>query len=219
MISIPRLIKKHSRLVVSFVLGIVASLLAPLPWHGLLRLLLGWNVMVWFYLLLAFWLMLHATSTKVAQLAEQEDEADIAIIVIMSIAAAVSLGAIVFELSTVREITTVQKFLRYGITIATVLGSWCFVAIIFTFHYARLYYRSPTQQRALVFYDVGLQPNYWDFLYFSFTIAVAFQTSDITLSSRTVRKAALAQSVLSFWFNIAILGLSINIAAGLISSS
>ncbi|MFD2273819.1 DUF1345 domain-containing protein [Undibacterium arcticum] len=60
------------------------------------------------------------------------------------------------------------------------------------------------------------QPNYWDFLYFAFTIAVAAQTADINIQSRSMRKAVLAQSVLSFLFNAAILGFSINIAAGLV---
>lgn len=213
-----RLVKKHSKLVISFMLGLVACVL-PLPWDNLLRLLLGWNVAIWSYIVLMLWLMMHATPTKVAQLADQEDEADLAIMVIMSIAAAVSLGAIVFELSTIKELTAWQKFAHYAITVTTIVGSWCFVAMIFTFHYARLYYRSPPQQRALIFPDVALQPNYWDFLYFSFTIAVAFQTSDVILSSRAIRKTALAQSVLCFWFNIVILGLSINIAAGLVGAS
>lgn len=215
---IAHLIKRHSRLVISFVFGIVMSLALPASWDYLLRVLFGWNIAVWSYLLFMFWLMMRATSVEVAQLAEQEDEADWAIIVIMSIAATASLVAIVLELGTLKELAPIHKLRHYGITIATVLGSWFFIATIFTFHYARMYYRSPEHHRALIFPDVNLKPDYWDFLYFSFTIAVAFQTSDVMLSSRTIRKSALAQSVLSFWFNIAILGLSINIAAGLIGS-
>jgi len=61
-----------------------------------------------------------------------------------------------------------------------------------------------------------LEPDYWDFMYFSFTIAVASQTADINLSSSSMRRAVLAQSVLSFFFNASILALSINIAASLI---
>jgi len=213
---IARLFKRHIRLLISFAFGIVISLLLPASWDNLLRILSGWNLAVWSYILLMFWLMTHATPEKVAQLAEQEDEADLAIMVIMSIAATASLVAIVLELGTLRELASLDKLLHYGITIATVLGSWFFIATIFTFHYARTYYRSPEQHRALLFPDVHLQPNYWDFLYFSFTIAVAFQTADVNLASRTMRKSALAQSILSFWFNIAILGLSINIAAGLV---
>lgn len=52
---------------------------------------------------------------------------------------------------------------------------------------------------------------------FSFTIALTSQTSDVAIRSRSIRKAVLAQSVLSFFFNIAVLGLCVNVAAGLIN--
>jgi uncharacterized membrane protein len=213
-----QLIKSRPRLFLAFLLGATIGLLFPANATILTHFLLGWNVAVWSYLLLMIWLMMHATSAKIAQLADQEDKADLAIVAIMSVAATASLVAIVLELSTVRELTAAHKMIHYAFTAATVLGSWFFIATIFTFHYAKIYYRSPSQHRALMFPDANLQPNYWDFLYFSFTIAVAAQTSDVAMGSRAMRKTALAQSVLSFWFNMAILGLSINIAAGLVGS-
>lgn len=84
----------------------------------------------------------------------------------------------------------------------------------------RLFYGSAqesTDEPALSFPDSALEPNYWDFLYFSFTIALTSQTSDVGLRSRHIRKAVLAQSVLSFYFNIPVLGLCVNVAAGLIN--
>jgi uncharacterized membrane protein len=211
-----QLIKSRPRLFLAFLLGATIGLLFPVNATVLTHFLLGWNVAVWSYLLLMIWLMMHATTAKIAQLADQEDKADLAIVAIMSVAATASLVAIVLELTTVRELTAAHKMIHYAFTAATVLGSWFFIATIFTFHYAKIYYRSPAQHRALQFPDANLQPNYWDFLYFSFTIAVAAQTSDVAMTSRAMRKTALAQSVLSFWFNMAILGLSINIAAGLV---
>lgn len=213
-----QLVKSRPRLFLTFVLGVAAGLIMPAQTTLLARFLLGWNVAVWLYLFLMLWLMTKATSTQVAQLAEQEDRADLAIVAIMSIAASASLVAIVLELATLKELTPTNKLIHYAITAATVLGSWCFIATIFTFHYAKMYYHSPEHNRALQFPDSGLRPNYWDFLYFSYTIAVAAQTSDVQMTSRAIRKAALAQSVLSFWFNMAVLGLSINIAAGLVGA-
>jgi uncharacterized membrane protein len=100
----------------------------------------------------------------------------------------------------------------------TLFGSWCLIGTLFTFHYAHVFYMSPADNRALGFPDHLQNPDYWDFLYFAFTIAVAAQTSDVTVLSRSMRKTVLAQSVLSFAFNLAILGLSINIAAGIVGS-
>jgi uncharacterized membrane protein len=77
---------------------------------------------------------------------------------------------------------------------------------------------SPASRRMLAFPDQEPNPDYWDFLYFSFTISVAVQTSDVQVMTHSARKVVLAQSILSFLFNAAILGLSINIAASLVGS-
>jgi uncharacterized membrane protein len=53
-------------------------------------------------------------------------------------------------------------------------------------------------------------------MYFSFTLAVAFQTSDVSVTSSALRRLVLVHSVLSFVFNTAIVALMVNIAAGLI---
>ncbi|MEO7008621.1 MAG: DUF1345 domain-containing protein, partial [Caldimonas sp.] len=57
--------------------------------------------------------------------------------------------------------------------------------------------------------------DYADFLYFSFTIAVAAQTADVSVSTRRMRRLTLTQSILAFVFNTTILAFSINIAASL----
>ena len=80
------------------------------------------------------------------------------------------------------------------------------------------FYRSSAARRALCFPDKEENLDYWDFLYFSFTIAVAAQTSDVTVMSHSMRKTVLAQSILSFLFNVTIIGLSINIAASLVGT-
>ena len=59
-------------------------------------------------------------------------------------------------------------------------------------------------------------PDYWDFLYFSFIIGVAAQTADVTIGSKVIRRTSLVHSILAFFFNSAILALTINIAASLI---
>ena len=54
-------------------------------------------------------------------------------------------------------------------------------------------------------------PDYWDFLYYSFTIAMCYQTPDVTVSSRSMRRITLFHAVISFLYVTAILGLVINI--------
>lgn len=210
-----RFLRNRPRLITAFATGFCAALLLPEEWDVVTRALLGWNAAVWSYLLLMGALMVRASVSKVREIADREDEGAVAVLAIISIAATLSLAAIIVELTTVRNAPAVVRLWHYAFTASTVFGSWCLVAVVFTFHYARSYYRQPPGRRGLRFPDDDTaQPDYWDFLYFAFTIAVAAQTSDVTVMNREMRKTVLAQSVLSFIFNAAILGLSINIAAG-----
>lgn len=218
MLTIHQIVRARPRLIISIIAGIGIGLVIPSQWNPVGRVLIGWNVTVWSYLCLMGWLMMRASHAKVRMIAEQEDKSAVVILAIMSVAAIVSLAAIVLELSTVKELTLSGRMVHYVFTGVTVFGSWCLVAILFTFHYARLFYRSPSERRSLRFPDNEENLDYWDFLYFSFTIAVAAQTSDVTVMTRSMRKTVLAQSILSFLFNVAILGLTINIAASLVGS-
>lgn len=214
--TIHRFVRTRPRLAGSVVAGICAGAVLPARLDPIMRALLGWNVTIWLYLVLISWLMLRASQQRVREIAEQEDEGAVAVLVVMSLAAVASVAAIILELSTVKTLALHGRLAHYALTGSTVFGSWCLLGTIFTFHYARAFYSSGHEQPALCFPDKEKNPNYWDFLYFSFTIAVAAQTSDVLVMTRSLRKTVLAQSVLSFLFNAAILGLSINIAAGVV---
>lgn len=209
-------VRARPRLFISILAGGASVFAVPLQSDTVTKALIGWNVTVWIYLALVGWLMVRSTHVRVQSIAEQEDRGAGIILAIMSTAAIVSLAAIFLELSTTRNLPAGDRLAHYAFTGATVFGSWCLVATLFTVHYARTYYRSPVEHRALQFPDNEASPDYWDFLYFSYTIAVAAQTSDISVMSRSMRKIVLAQSILSFFFNLAILGLSINVAASLV---
>jgi uncharacterized membrane protein len=90
------------------------------------------------------------------------------------------------------------------------------VPTLFTLNYASLYHGG-AQSGGLDFQDAseGFEPDYGDFLYFSFTIAVASQTADVAITNRTMRRLALTQALLSFVFNTTILAFTINMAASL----
>ena len=208
--------RNQPRLTIAILLGVAATLLLPASWQFLTRALAGWNIAVWTYLAAMAWLMMRAGHVRVRTIAEQQDKSAAIVLAIMSVAAVISLSAIILELATLRSLTLNQRLAHYAFTAATVFGSWLLLGTLFTFHYAHLFYNSPPGKRSLAFPDQELHPDYWDFLYFSFTIAVAVQTSDVLVMTRSTRKVVLAQSILSFLFNAAILGLSINIAASLV---
>ncbi len=210
----------HARPRLFFGLLVGAIVAVVLPGHITVaqRALIGWNVAVYVYLVLVFLEMAPRTSSEDLQrLSEREDENAAASLAIFSIAAMASIAAIILELATARTPNTPVSVGHIALAVLTVVGAWALIPTLFSMHYARLYYASPDDQRALIFPERDPQPDFWDFLYFSFTIAVASQTSDVVLRGSPIRRVALAQSVLSFFFNASILALSINIAAGLVS--
>ncbi|MBV7515523.1 DUF1345 domain-containing protein [Pseudomonas sp. PDM25] len=210
----PFLARTHPRLSSAATLGIAVGILAPAD-SIISKILFGWNAGVWAYLILMLWLTARAKAPDVKRIAEVEDENAGLVLFIVSIAAIASLATIAFELAGSRELETTRKLLHYGFTALTVIGSWLLIGVIFSVHYARLFYTWAGKDPALRFAEGLTTPNYWDFLYFSFTISAAVQTSDVGVATRDLRKIVLAQTLIGFLFNTAILGFSINIAAGL----
>ncbi|RKP57515.1 DUF1345 domain-containing protein [Pararobbsia silviterrae] len=206
------------RLYIGLVLGALVALVLPSPLSAAQRALIGWNVAVYAYLALVMIEMApRMDSDAMQRYAAREDENAVATLVIFSVAALASIAAIVLELATARAPNTPLSVTHIALSALTVVGAWALIPTLFSMHYARLYYGSPDDQRALIFPERDPQPDFWDFLYFSFTIAVASQTSDVALRGSAIRRTALAQSVLAFFFNASILALSINIAAGLVN--
>lgn len=210
-------IRSRPHLTAAIALGCVVGPLLPSSWELMTRILAGWNVAVWTYLFGMGFMIMRATHHTVRELAARQDERASLVLVFLSLASVMSLAAIVSQLSALKDMPDQERALHYGFTVLTLLGSWFLVGMLFCVHYAHLYYQSDEQQRPLKFPDDEQNPEYWDFLYFSFTIAVAVQTSDVSVQTRAMRKLVIAQSILNFFFNLVVLGLSINIAAGLIN--
>lgn len=203
------------RLLGSTAIGLLVWLALPASWNASTRALVAWNCGVWPYLLSMAALMLHCPAPKVKAMAEQENASSASLLLVMSGAAVLSLVGIVAELARARD-GVESPLVGVGLPALTVVGSWFLLGVVYTFHYAHMYYTAPDGKPPLRFPE-GLElPSFRDFLYFSFTIAAAVQTSDISVLSTPMRDAVLSQSVLSFFFNVAILGLSINIGAGLV---
>jgi len=212
-----RIIHRRPHLALAVALGVALGLLWPLHASWLQRALIGWNGGVWTYLASMMWMMARADHGKVRSIAGREDESAGLVLATMLAGTGFSLYAIVSELTHMDHPSADQLAARYAFTALTVIGSWLLVGFLFCVHYAHIYYRAGNSEPPLRFPQEDLEPDYWDFLYFSFTIAVAVQTSDVAIASRPMRKLVLGQSVLAFFFNLLILGLSINIAAGLIN--
>ncbi len=203
--------------------GFVAIILVILPrWlHLTTRILCGWNLGAVMYLGLTLWRISAATPEKMRRYAQRENEGRVAISILIIAAACASLVAIGFLLGdTKKGQSTFLVALHVTLAIMTIVDSWLLVHLIFALRYAHNYYRRSREDReklalGLDFPDDN-EPDYWDFLYFSFVIGMTSQVSDVQVTSPNMRRLALIHGILSFFFNTTILAMSINIIAGLI---
>jgi uncharacterized membrane protein len=210
-------IQARPRLLLAVLLGSATALALPATYRLATRALLGWNVAVWLYLALVGWMMLRANHERLRRVAIAQAEGAGTVLAIVSASCIASFLGVVLELSAakVRGVGHPLSHIAFGL--GTVAGAWLLLPTVFELTYASQYYRS-AEGHGLQFpgADKSFRPDYLDFLYFSFTIAVAAQTSDVSVTTPTMRRLVLLQSVLSFAFNTAILAFTVNIAAGLL---
>ena len=209
-------LRSRPRLLVALSVGLLAGLLVPGIHHEITRALFGWNVGVWLYLALVGELMMRADHEHLRRAAIAQSESAATVLSLVIVAAVASIVAIVIELAAAKQGTR-SGWSHVLFALATVAGSWMLLPTLFAMTYATLYYRGGNGcgLRFPEPDEPGFRPDYADFLYFSFTIAVASQTADVSITSRSMRRLVLLQSVLSFAFNATILAFTINIAAGL----
>jgi len=102
-----------------------------------------------------------------------------------------------------------------ALVVATLILGWTFSNLIYALHYAHLYYRGGTEGDAggLQFRDCD-EPDYWDFLYFSNTLGMAFATSDTLITARTMRRIALGQTYAAFIFNLGVIAFAVGALGG-----
>jgi uncharacterized membrane protein len=132
-------------------------------------------------------------------------------------AAFLSLAAIVEPLATLRHVHGSERIWHFILAAATLIDSWLLVPTMFTTHYADMFYSTERTERPLSFPQTEM-PVFWDFAYFSFTIAAACQTADVSTTRSSIRKAVIVHELISFAFNASILGFAINVTAGLIGN-
>jgi uncharacterized membrane protein len=142
------------------------------------------------------------------------------LLVMLALAAAgFGIYAIVLLLSVGQDRLGDSAMLYGSVGAATTAISWAVVHLLFTLEYARVYYAPGSDGAPLGGLDFpgGHQPNYVDFLYFSFVIGVACQTAEVSTLNRSMRKVVLAQGLIAFVLNTVILAATVNVAAGLLA--
>jgi uncharacterized membrane protein len=213
-----KLVFYHSRLWTSVGISCLIYFLLPQQWSTLTRVLVCWNCGVGLFLALIFLWMRRLTADQICSRFIEEDESAPIIVAAVTVAAMLSLVAIIEPLATLKQAAGTARAGHMALAALTLVNSWILVPTMFTTHYADLFYSAPERDRPLRFPETEM-PIFWDFAYFSFTIAAACQTADVSTLNVAARKAVLAHTLISFLFNASILGFAINVTAGLIGGN
>jgi uncharacterized membrane protein len=210
-----KLLHFHPRLWIALIAGVAVFFLLPAHWSPISRVLLSWNCGVALFLALIYLWMASLSAEQICSRYNEEDSSATFILILVTAAALLSLVAIVEPLATLRHVAGTERIWHFALATVTLIDSWLLVPTIFTTYYADMFYSVDQQNRPLRFPETDM-PVFWDFAYFSFTIAAACQTADVLTTRGSIRRVVIAHQLISFLFNASILGFAINVTAGLI---
>jgi len=208
-----RLVRARPRLATAAAVATAVIAALPSDWRLPTRLLVGWDAGVALYLVLVYALMARSSIEHIRRNAARHDEGRVAILVLTVTAALASLGAILAELGSGQGPRSAQQL---ALAAATIVLSWGFIHTMFALHYAHDYYGEHGAGKGGLVFPGEQIPDYWDFVYFAFVIGMTSQVSDVAVASRPIRRTVNAHGVVSFFFNTALLALSVNLAASAI---
>jgi len=183
----------HTRLWLGTAAGVAIFFLAPGEWSFLPRVLTAWDGGVLLFLALVYGWMIGLDAKLIHARYQDGDPTAPVILLVVTIAAVASLVAIVALLGTVKHVATTERLMHIGLATVTIVESWILVATMFTLHYANMFYRS-LDQPPLRFPE----------------------TADVCTTNVSIRRVVTFQTLISFLFNVSILGFALNVSAGLL---
>ena len=172
--------------------------------------LIGFDIVTALFLLSTIPLFRIHDPRIIARHAADNDANRVALLVLSFAISAVVLGALTL-------LVTGAGSYSKPLVIVTLALAWLFANLVYAIHYAHLYYRPDAAEGG---HAGGLSipstkaPDYFDFLHFALILGMTFQTADIDITGRAIRRASTWQCLEAFIFNIGILAFSINMMAG-----
>lgn len=187
-------------------LAIAAPLMLLLPWHE--AMMAGFDVAALAFLM-ACAPLLRINVDAMRRNAQRNDANRHMMLLLTAIVSLVILVAV--------GVATSQRQASSPLVVVLILTTlaiaWIFSNSVYAMHYAHIFYQAGAggaDHRGVDFPDTA-EPDYWDFVYFAFTLGMTFQTSDVDVTSRQVRKVVIFHCLAGFVFNLGILAFTINV--------
>ena len=212
---IPRLLLNRGRFFSSLLAALLAALVTmKLPTET--RILVSFDLAALTYVGLFVALMSVSTPEQSADLARQGELSGARVLVGAVVLSLVSVSVVAALVNNLADAARWLRVTHIIISVAALGLTWLLAHIFFGLQYMKIYYddnpNSGGGARELSLdYPNRPKPDFWDFMYYSFTIAMCFQTSDVTVASPLMRRLTLMHAIFSFFFVMTIIGFVVNV--------
>lgn len=202
------LLQQHGNLfTISIIIGVLTALLISTMATGLFVILAGWDsaaMMLFGLVCYSFLPLKNGERTK--KVVSQEGIRYPALDLLIILAAMMSIFTAILLLTRSKGNSVEIAFCMLSIFI-----TWNLIQILYSVHYTEMYY----QRNSGVSFNDTQSPNFWDFLYLSYTIGMTYQVSDNSFSTTHFRRVALGHALISFSFSTVLIAITINFVGGL----
>lgn len=200
----------RGRVAICISLGVVTALSVNklLGWTWQLSFLCGLIVAMGSELLLRSIVFFSADGPMTRDRVSQDEPNRKTLMVSIILLSIIATGTVGQVLTAVSKHPQGQARILLILSVAAVLLDWAVLHTTFGVHYARLYYEAKDihgrpfkEGRRSGFHFSGTEnPNYIDFLYVSFTVALTYSMSDVVVENQLMRRIVLIHSLVSFFF-------------------
>lgn len=201
-------------LLVFLISFIVGACFYWMKWSSQESIVLAWLTFGGLYILESVITISRIPSKQIMSRAKDEDLGVWMQFIVLVMTCSTALIAIIFWNSDNNVHFSKHSTLHEVFFIASVTMAWMVLHLSFTFRYAHLYYGDENEKYAKhaggLDFPNDSNPDYFDFAYYSFTIGMTFQVSDVVIKSKGLRRLTLTHSLLAFFFNTILIAITIN---------
>lgn len=207
-------LRSWHRLVLALLCALVVGLL-PVGGQPEARYLAAWLAGVLAYLVIVWWGIGRLDADQTRLRASSLDPGGRAIYSLIVATAVVSLGGVLLVADSVAASVGLGRWGSIALAGGALAVTWVLIQTVFALRYARGYYQD--QSPSLDFPGLD-SPNYRDFAYFSAVIGMTSQVADVGVAEAGARRLVLLHGVISFFFNLLVLALMVNLLANVLGS-
>lgn len=221
-ILIHQIMSDTKRSIAACLVAVLTFFLLPLHVHYETRVIAAWDAGVVALLILTFMMMLQCGPEETVQRAREAKGSNVVILCVALLFSISALAGVAYGQAKNQGLPMFAIALRASLSVVAVIGSWLVTHAAYTLFYAAKYYDETTDDSpssyagGLEFSGDKVSLDYWDFAYYSFTIGMCFQTSDVSITTSQMRRISLFHAIISCFFVMVVLSLLVNILANVI---